>query len=384
MAQTVMKEWPAGVISTLKAPGEWGYEEGVLLDGIAAEWQATGDAAEFSYIKASVDKYIGPDGAIKGYKTEDHTLDDIELGRAVLVVYRETHEEKYARAAKFLHDQLSVQPRTPSGAFWHKQIYPNQVWLDGAYMAEPFRAMYAATFNEQGDWNDIARQFVVMGEHMRDPKTGLLRHGWDESRQMPWADKTTGLSPEVWGRAMGWYCMALVDTLDWFPQARPEHAKLVSLLQDTLKRVAEYQDPGTGLWWQVMSQGPEIARTSGAGGTTHSEIRRPARQGNYLEASASAMFTYALAKSVRKGYLPQSYRQNAEDGWKGLQKRFLTTGAGGVLILHGTVKVGGLGGKPYRSGDFDYYIHEPVGDQDAKGVGAFLLAGSEMDRLAGS
>jgi unsaturated rhamnogalacturonyl hydrolase len=295
-----------------------------------------------------------------------------------MVAYRVTQDPKYAKAAKFLHDQLALQPRTASGGYWHKQIYPNQMWLDGAYMAEPFRAMYASTFLVQDDWSDIAKQLLLMADHMRDPKTGLLRHGWDESKQMPWADKSTGLSPEVWGRAMGWYCMALVDTLDWFPETSPERAKLVSVLQRTLQDVARYQDPASGLWWQVMSEGPEATPNRSSDGKP--QPAHSAREGNYLEASASAMFTYALAKGVRKGYLPQAFERNAEKGWQGIQKRFITENPDGTLVLHGTVKVGGLGGKPYRSGDFNYYIHEPVGDQDAKGVGAFLLAGSEMEQ----
>lgn len=379
MAQTVVAQWPAGVVSTIKTPGQWGYEEGVLLDGMVAEWHATADGADFAYVKAAVDKYVGADGTIKEYKGEGHTLDDIEMGRAVLVVYRVTQQDKYAKAAKFLHDQLALQPRTPSGAYWHKQIYPNQVWLDGAYMAEPFRAMYSATFLVD-DWDDIAKQFLLMADHMRDPKTGLLRHGWDESKQMPWADKTTGLSPEVWGRAMGWYCMGLADTLDWFPESNPQRVRLIAVLQQTLKAVVQHQDQETGLWWQVMSAGPDAAAAESANGKTQFTARHPAREGNYLEASASAMFLYALAKSVRKGYVSQTYDENVQRAWAGFQKKFITEGADGTLVLHGTVKVGGLGGKPYRSGDFDYYTHEPVGDQDAKGVGAFLLAGSEMEQ----
>lgn len=381
MAQTVIVQWPAGMISTIKSTGQWGYEEGVLLDGMTAEWHATADGADFAYIKAAVDKYIGADGSIKGYKAQGHTLDDIELGRAVMVVYRVTQDPKYAKAAKFLHDQLALQPRTASGGYWHKQIYPNQMWLDGAYMAEPFRAMYASTFLVQEDWDDIAKQLLLMADHMRDPKTGLLRHGWDESKQMPWADKSTGLSPEVWGRAMGWYCMALVDTLDWFPETNPQRTKLLAVLKTTLEDVARYQDGPSGLWWQVMSQGPEVSNVAG-NGKLQAGSGRPGREGNYLEASASAMFTYALGKSARMGYIPQRYEHNAQKAWQGMQKQFVTQNPDGTLVLHGTVKVGGLGGSPYRSGDFNYYIHEQVGDQDAKGVGAFLLAGSEIQQAA--
>ena len=363
MATTVIREWPAGMVSTIANKGAWGYEEGTLLDGMAAEWHVTADGADFAYIKAAVDKYVAADGTIAGYKAAGQTLDDIEMGRATLLVYRVTQQEKYAKAAKFLHDQLALQKRTPSGGYWHKNIYPNQMWLDGAYMAEPFRAMYGATFGPNDDWDDIAKQLLLMDAHMRDRKTGLLRHGWDDSgagKTMAWADKETGLSPEVWGRADGWYAMGLVDTLDWFPKNHPQRAALIAVLKRTMAAVVKAQDPASGLWWQVMS--------------------RPGEQGNYFEASASCMFTYALAKGVRMGYLPQADEANAKRGWDGIQKQFVTVDADGNSVLHGTVKVGGLGGTPYRSGTFEYYVGEKVGDQDAKGVGAYLLAGSEMEQ----
>ncbi len=358
MAESVIREWPAGVVTTENHPGEWAYEEGVLLDGMAAQWHATATGADFKYIKDAVDKYVTEDGTIKGYKADGHTLDDIEMGRAVMLVYRVTQQQKYYKAAKFLHEQLALQPRTASGAYWHKQIYPNQIWLDGAYMAEPFRAAYAATFQEPGDFDDIAKQLLLIDAKMRDPKTGLLRHGWDESKQMPWADKTTGLSPEVWARAMGWYAMALVDVLDWFPVDHPQRPALIEALKRTATAAVAYQDKQTGLWWQVMDKG--------------------GKPGNYTEASASSMFVYALAKGVRMGYLPQNYEANARRGWEGIQKAFVTTGPDGLMVLNGTVKVGGLGGTPYRSGTFEYYVGEKTIANDAKGIGAFLLAGSEM------
>jgi len=340
----------------------WGYEDGFRLDGMAAEWHTTANGADFGFIKSAVDACVADDGTIAGYKPQTHTLDDIEMGRAVLLLYRVTQQGKYAKAAKFLHDQLAVQPRTASGGYWHKQIYPDQMWLDGAYMAEPFRAEYAVTFQTPEDFDDIAKQLLLMYDHMRDPKTGLLKHGWDESKQMPWADKTTGLSPEVWARAVGWYEMALLDTLDWFPRDHPQRAALVAAFTGTMTAVLKAQNPQTGLWWQVMSQ--------------------PTSSGNYPEASASCMFTYSIAKGVRMGYLPQTDEANAKRAWDVILKQFVTTNSDGTLTLHGTVKVGGLGGTPYRSGTFDYYIHEPVVDQDRKGVGAFLLASSEMEQAS--
>ena len=362
MAATVLLQHPVITPATCT----WGYEDGVRLDGLVAEWHKTAAPAIFNFIKAAVDPCIAADGSIVGYKPETHTLDNIEMGRAVLFLYRVTSQPKYALAAKFLHDQLDQQPRTASGGYWHKQIYPNQMWLDGAYMAEPFRAEYAVTFQSPADFDDIAKQLLLMDANMRDPDSGLLRHGWDESKQMSWADKTTGLSPEVWGRAMGWYAMALVDTLDWFPpssdQSHQQRAALIAALNRTMAAVIEVQDAKTGLWWQVMTHGSE--------------------PGNFFEASASCMFTYALARGVRMGYLPQADEENAKRAWEGIQKQFIAANPDGTLVLQNTVKVGGLGGTPFRAGDYNYYIHEPVVDQDKKGVGAFLLAGSEMEQSA--
>jgi unsaturated rhamnogalacturonyl hydrolase len=377
MAATVISQWPAGPTNK----NVWGYELGFLLDGMAAEWHATADGVDFVYIKAIVDQYVTDDGAITGYKANGHTLDDIEMGRALLLCYRVTLQPKYAKAAQFLHQQLALQPRTTSGGFWHKQVYPNQMWLDGAYMAEPFRAEYAVTFQTPEDFDDIAKQLLLMFDHMRDPRTGLLRHGWDESKQMPWADKTTGLSPEAWARAMGWYVIALVDVLDNFPLDHPQRPALLAALKQTMAAVLRYQDPGTGLWWQVLDLGD---RTGGPGNmkpAAGETIDGKAAPGNYFEASASCMFTYALAKGVRMGYLPYADSLNSKRAWRGIEEKFITSGTNG-LTLHGTVKVGGLGGMPYRSGTFDYYISEPVVDQDKKGVGAFLLAGSEMEQAS--
>ena len=362
MAASIMQQWPKGMVATQNRPGEWGYEEGVLLDGLAAQWHTTAIGDDFRYIKDSVDKYVTADGAITGYKADAHSLDDIELGRAVLLVYRVTQQPKYYKAAKFIHDQLAAQPRTASGGYWHKQIYPNQMWLDGAYMAEPFRAAYAVTFQEPGDFDDIAKELLLMFDHMRDPKTGLLRHGWDESKQMKWADPQTGLSPEAWARAMGWYEVALVDVLDWFPLDHPQRPALIAALNKTVAAVITYQDKNSGLWWQVMDKG--------------------SRKGNFTEASASCMFVYAIAKGVRMGYLPQADEANARKGWRGIQTAFVKTRPDGLVQLDGTVKVGGLGGTPYRSGTFDYYIGETTRVNDAKGIGAYLLAGSEMAQAA--
>lgn len=357
--ERALREWPEGRIATVKNPGEWSYEEGVLLDGMVAEWRVTGDGRLFSYVKAAVDRSVDKDGAIHmdngaPFPVEAHSLDNIEMGRSVLTMYRVLQQERYYKAAKFLHDQMQQQPKDQSGGYWHKQIYPNQMWLDGAYMAEPFMANYANTFDQPVGMDEVAAQLLLMDAKMRDRGTGLLRHGWDESKQMEWANKKNGLSPEVWGRAMGWYVMALVDVLEKMPVSDPQRAAVEEVARRTLSAVVRYQDPESGLWWEVMDKGGQ--------------------KGNFLEASASCMFVYALAKGIREGVLPMALEQNVTRGWDGIQKRFVQPDG----TLSGTVKVAGLGGTPYRSGSYAYYVGEAVGDNDAKGVGAYLLALSEM------
>jgi unsaturated rhamnogalacturonyl hydrolase len=233
------------------------------------------------------------------------------------------------------------------------------MWLDGLYMAEPFYAEYAATFHETAAFDDIAKQFILMETHARDPKTGLLYHGWDESKQQRWADPATGHSPNFWDRAMGWYAMALVDTLDYFPQDHPQRTQLLAILNRLAQAVAKYQDPKTGLWYQVLDKGTE--------------------KGNYVEASGSSMFVYALAKAVRNGYLPEKFLAVANRGYKGLTAEFIKTDPNGQANLDGTVSVAGLGGNPYRDGSYQYYLSEKVVRNDPKGIGAFLMASNEMD-----
>ena len=357
--ERVLREWPAGKVDFAKHPGSWGYEEGVLLDGVTAEWRVTGDGRLFEYVKAAVDQSVDKDGVIhmgdgSAFPSDAHTLDDIEMGRSVLALYRVTQQERYYKAAKFLDGEMQKQPKNESGGYWHKAIYPNQMWLDGAYMAAPFMEGYGKTFDDAADMDAAATQLLLMDAKMRDRPTGLLRHGWDASRKMEWADKKTGLSPEVWARAMGWYAMALVDVMERMRPADPQRAAIEELTRRTLGAVVRFQDSESGLWWEVMDKG--------------------AQKGNYLETSASCMFVYALAKGIRLGMLTPSREENVTRGWVGIQKQFVK--ADGTLT--GTVSVGGLGGKPYRDGSYAYYLSEPLRDNDPKGVGAYLLALSEI------
>jgi unsaturated rhamnogalacturonyl hydrolase len=280
------------------------------------------------------------------------------------MLYRQTHEDKYLKAVQILREQLRTQPRTFDGGFWHKKRYPNQMWLDGLYMAGPFYAEYAATFHEDTAFNDIARQFILMEKHSRDEKTGLLYHAWDASKKERWADPQTGRSPNFWGRAMGWYGMALVDALDQFPADHPRRKELLAILQRYAAAVQRWQDQPTGLWYEVLDKGTE--------------------KGNYQEASVSCMFVYTLAKALRQKYLPANYIPVAQKGYAGIIKKFIRTDDKGLLALDGTVQVGGLGGKPYRDGSYAYYLSEKVITNDAKGVGAFILAATEIEWLKGT
>jgi unsaturated rhamnogalacturonyl hydrolase len=356
MAQTAMKVWP----DTMKA--HWTYEQGVVWKGVEDVWLQTADRTYFQYIKNRVDAHLNDDGTIKGYKMEDYNIDNILCGRTVLSLYQVLGTEKYYKTVKILREQLSKQPRVPEGGFWHKKRYPNQMWLDGLYMGEPFYAEYANAFREDTAFNDIARQFILMERTARDPKTGLLYHAWDQSKKERWSNPKTGQSPNFWGRAMGWYGMALVDVLDQIPANHPKRAELLVILNRFATAVAKYQDKSSGLWYQVLDKGTQ--------------------KGNYLEASASSMFVYALAKGVRQHNLPNYFLKVAQTGYKGIINKFISTDANGQVNLNGTVSVAGLGGDPYRDGSYEYYLKEKVVTNDAKGVGAFIQASVEIERLA--
>jgi unsaturated rhamnogalacturonyl hydrolase len=361
-ANAAIARWPDGRFVPSNARWAWNYELGTLLEGMDALWFNTADPRYFNYIKSAVDQFVTPEGSISTYKPEENQLDNILLGRQLLLLYATTANPRYAKAATLLYDQLMHQPRTASGGFWHKQRYPNQMWLDGLYMAEPFYAEYASTLHHPEAFSDITHQFVLLDQHARDPKTGLLYHGWDKSKQERWADKQTGLSSQFWARAMGWQMMALVDTFSWYPKDDPGRKQLIALLERDAEALSRYQDKNSGLWYQVLDKSQE--------------------KGNYPESSASCMFVYALARGVRQGYLPPRYLANAERGYKGILSHFIQTGPGDDVSLTGTVKGAGLGGDPYRDGSYAYYIGEKVVTNDPKGVGAFLLASAEMENAA--
>lgn len=362
MAATAMTRWANSWETDPAKTEKWSYEQGVLLKGMEDVWLNTADGKYFNFIQHSIDRFVNDAGTIKTYKLDDYNIDNINEGKLLLTLYRVTEKEKYKKTADLLREQLRTHPRTHEGGFWHKKIYPYQMWLDGLYMGEPFYAEYAATFHEDAAFDDIAKQFIWMEARARDPKTGLLYHGWDESKQQRWANPQTGLSQNFWARAIGWYAMALVDTLDYFPHNHPQRAELIAILKRLAPAIAKYQDPKLGLWYQVLDKGAE--------------------KGNYFEASAACMFVYALAKGVRHGYLPEQYLAVAEKGFQGILDRFIKTDANGQVNLEGTVGGAGLGGNPYRDGSYQYYISEKIVTNDPKGIGAFLMASSEIEMAA--
>ncbi|MBS1511837.1 MAG: glycoside hydrolase family 88 protein [Bacteroidetes bacterium] len=358
LGATVLNIWKDTV--PIGSNTKWSYDMGVTLKGFEGLWLNTGNAAWFTAIQKKIDYFVKDDGSIKNYEKDDYNLDMINNGKLVLLLYRVTGKEKYKKAADLLRSQLLSQPRTNEGGFWHKKIYPWQMWLDGLYMAEPFYAEYAMLFHQDTAFNDIANQFIWIEKHTRDPKTGLLYHGWDESKTQQWANKTTGLSPHFWSRAMGWYSDAIVDVLDYFPANHPKRKALIDILNRLVNALGKYQDKTTGVWYDILNY-------SG-----------PNKEKNYLEASASCQFTYAIAKGVRKGYLPASKMSMAQKAYAGILKQFIKE-ENGKTVLTGTVKGSGLGGNPYRDGTFTYYMSEPVITNDPKGMGAFLLAANEME-----
>lgn len=313
--------------------------------------------------------FLGADGAVVAtYKRDDYNLDMVAGGKVLLALYEQGKREAPLKAAlALLREQMRTQPRTSEGGYWHKLRYPDQMWLDGLFMASPFLAQYAKVFEEPALFDDVARQFLIVDAHAFDPKTGLYRHAWDEKKAQPWADKQTGLSPQVWSRAMGWYAMGLVDSLDYFSPTHPEVERLNEVLRRIADGIVRWQDPKTGLWWQVMDQG--------------------SRTGNYLEATASSMFVYALAKGINRGYLSRErYLAAAVKGYEGIVRDFIHDDGGGRISLTRCCEVAGLGytnakGRA-RDGSFDYYVSEPIIDNDLKGVGPFILAGLEMQTLA--
>ena len=342
-----------------KAP--WTYTTGLLAQSILKLNESVPNPEYVEFAKQAVGSFITTDGEIRRYKRDDFNIDHINPGKAVLALWQLTGEERYCKAAERLRGQLDEHPRTSEGGFWHKKRYPTQMWLDGLYMGTPFYAEYAKLFGQGADFDDVVQQFRLIDKYTYNPAKGLFYHGWDESKNPEWANPETGTSANFWGRGMGWLSMACVDVLDYLPADHPGRPEIIAVLKKIADGAVKYQDPESGLWWQVLDQ-------SG-------------REGNYLEATVSSMFVYSMAKAVNQGYLSREYVPTILKGYQGIVDDLIKVDDQGRVSLTQCCSVAGLGYG--RDGSYEYYLSEPIVDNDPKGVGPFILAGIEVQRLCG-
>lgn len=344
---------------------KWNYTPGLELRAFLDVYEDCGAEPIYDYVHEWYDAAVLEDGTIRTYSVDKYSTDLICAGKSLFYFLDKTGEEKYRKAIELLKTQLDSQPRTSEGAFWHKKVYPNQIWLDGVYMTEPFYVEYATRFlnGEARDraYEDIVNEFTVAAAHTFDPETKLYRHAWDESRSMFWCDPVTGQSQHCWGRALGWYCMAILDVLDYLPEDFEGYGTLISTLQQICAELPKWADPETCLWYQVLDQ--------------------PGREGNYLEATCNAMFCYTFLKGIRLGYLDKALLPYAEGLYDSVVKQFISTDENGLISLEQCCSVGGLGGSSHRMGDFDYYLSEPIRANDSKGTAPFIWASLEIKNL---
>ena len=341
-------------------PASWNYIDGCMITALLAMSDITGDARYFDFAESFIDWFVLDDGTIRTYDRKKYNLDDINEGRVLFPLYAKTGKEKYKKAAGNLYRQIQEQPRTFEGNFWHKAIYPNQVWLDGLYMAQPFYALYETAFGS-GDVSDTLSQIANVRLRMFDEARKLYYHGYDATRTIFWADPVTGCSKNFWLRSVGWFSVALVDLCEILPNGAGRD-RLCEIFNELIAGVAPYADKETGLYWQVVDQG--------------------GREGNYLETSGSSMLAYSMLKGARLGVLPKEYAAKGEKTFRGIVDKYLSF-TDGELNLGGICLVAGLGPEdnPRRDGSYEYYISEPVVENDAKGVAPFVLCYTEIKRL---
>ena len=341
-------------------PPHWNYIDGCMITSLLTIGDITGDAKYFNFAENFIDYYVKEDGSILGYDKLKYNVDDINEGKVLFGLYEKTKKEKYRLAIELQYEQIKEQPRTVTGNFWHKKIYPNQIWLDGIYMAQVFSAMYAKYYLN-GDYSDIIAQLKNVEKYMRDEKTGLYYHGMDCSKSIFWADKETGLSKNFWLRSIGWFSVAMADIIELAgDQASKEIVRIFANLMSDIKA---FRDEESGMYWQVVDQ--------------------PGREGNYLETSGSAMIAYAMLKGARLGVLDESYAELGKGTFDGICEKYLDVNENDELNLGGICLVAGLGpeNNTRRDGSYEYYISEPVVENDAKGVAPFILCYTEILQL---
>ena len=336
----------------------WNYMDGCMINAILELYLIRKDPKYLEFADSFIDYFVKENGQILSYSPEDYNLDNVNAGKTLFDLYDLTGKEKYRKAMDTVYSQLKTQPRTSTGNFWHKKIYPNQIWLDGLYMAQPFYMQYEASYNDCKGCRDSYEQFLHVYDLMRDRRNGLYYHAYDDSRQAFWCDKVTGLSDNFWLRALGWYAMALIDTMDVMPASMgQEQAELGRIYKELIDAMLPYQDEETGMWYQVVNRGGISP--------------------NYLETSGSAIFAFAIMKSVRLGFLDDSYYAYGKKAFDGICRTQLSE-KDGELQLDGICLVAGLGNKEMREGTFDYYMREPIVKNEAKGVAPLILAYIEV------
>ena len=355
-----MPLWNIESIKQGKKPG-WNYIDGCMTTSLLEMYKTTGERKYLDFVISFVDYYVSEDGSILGYDPRKYSTDDVSESRILFDLYKYTGNEKYRKAIELAHSQILTHPRTKEGNFWHKAIYHDQVWLDGLYMMQVFYTRYQSQYGGK-DYGDIIRQFQNVRRLMFDEEKRLYYHGYDSSRTLFWADKITGLSSNFWLRSIGWFLVALADVWDYMDGDESGREKIAAIFKEAIDGILIYQDMDSKLFWQVPNY--------------------PDREGNYLETSGSAMVSYALLKGSRLGILPSSYSEIGLDVFNGIVREKMSE-ENGDLNLKGICLVAGLGpeNNTRRDGSYKYYISEPVVENDAKGVGPFIMAYTEVKKL---
>lgn len=339
----------------------WNYIDGCMITALLCASEITGEKKYFDFAENFIDYYVFDDGTIRGYSKEKFNLDDVNEGKVLFELYEKTHKEKYKKAISLLESQLEEQPRTATGNFWHKQIYPNQIWLDGLYMGQVFSALYKKYFGNK-DYSDVVNQYKSVRKLMFDENKKLYYHGCDCSKKAFWADKETGCSKNFWLRSIGWFCISLIDIIEFIDDENAK-SELVKIFAEEIDGISQYADKETSMYYQVVDKGGE--------------------EGNYLETSGSSMIAYAMMKGARLGVIDGKYAEQGRKTFDGICKKYLSISENGDLNLGGICLVAGLGPKdnPRRDGSYEYYISEPVVENDAKGVAPFVLCYTEVKRM---
>ena len=338
---------------------KWNYTQGLVLQAMlqTAEKHVEIESTIDRYVRQYLDSCVFADGTVRNYKRTNYTLDHVNAAKMLIMAYEKYKDPRFKLALDTFYMQLQEHPRVAEGGFWHKKSYPHQMWLDGVYMEAPFYCEYAMRYltgeAQARAFDDVVNQIMVVSRHAYDPENGLYRHAWDEAHEQAWADPKTGQSAHVWGRALGWYCMAMVDVLGFLPEGHAGRDSILSVLQPLCDRIKGLQDKDYGAWYQVMDEGQ--------------------RDGNYLETSCTAMFAYTFIKGAQNGWLSDEYLEAGKQAYDDLNNFFIREEEDGTISITRVCAVAGLGGKPYRSGTYEYYIQEPVRDNDPKAVGTYIM-----------